>query len=43
MIRPMVIRLTGKSFKGLVTKMKSDMERLLASLEAGSVSVPVKL
>jgi hypothetical protein len=43
MVRPLIIRLIGKSFKGLVTKMKSDMERLLASLEAGSMSVPIKL
>lgn len=42
-IRPMIIRLIGKSFKGFVTKMKSNMERLLASLEAGSMSVPIKL
>lgn len=43
MIRPMIIRLIGKSFKGLVTKLKSDMERLLASLETGSMSIPNKL
>jgi len=43
MIRPIIIKLIGKSFKGLVTKMKSDVERLLPSLETGSMSVPIKL
>lgn len=38
----MIIRLSGKSFKGLVTKLKPDMERLLASLETGSMSIPIK-
>jgi len=43
MIRSMIIRLIGKSLNGLVTKMKPDMEWLLASLEAGSMSVQIKL